>query len=304
MNRPWRKQPGTQSAGQAVEQFTKRAGFRRGLRRAQIVLAWERVAGTDMLNFTHARRFHDGVLYVDVSDAETATHLQYERRRYLQQFAQHGFHEVKDIRFGVGALPPREPREVTPPDVPADPALVTRLLDSVEAAHLPSEIAEVAREAALSYAKNQARKRAVGATACAVCGALHMGHERPLSLQDEAHAQAGRRVTGALLQQLCISCRTHALSLRTTRISHDLIIGTDQEPGTATEEELAVARFLAVDYLSEMLERLATEVVRYPAARTQLRELADRFLELRTPVGEPPAPEDELSEHVRRMLSE
>lgn len=303
MSNDWRNRPGTKSAGEAIDQFAKRAGFRRGLRRAQVVLAWERIAGSDMLHFTHAKRFQDGVLYVDVSDAETATHLQFERRRYLRQFKQHGFNEVTDIRFGVGMLPPRDDSDSPPPDVPADPALVTRLLDSVEQAGLPSEIAEAAREAALSYAKNQARKRASGATPCAVCGALHMGHERPLSLQDEAQAEAGRRVTGVILRQLCISCRTHAVSLRTTRLSHDLIIGVDREAGRATEEELAVARFLAVDYLAEMLERLAAEVVRYPAARSQLRELADRYLDLRTAPGEPPAPEHELSEHVRRMLS-
>lgn len=303
MSRHWRKPHGPTLAEEAVDQYTKRAGFRRGLRRAQVVLAWERIAGAEMLTFTHAKRFQDGVLYVDVSDAETATHLQFERRRYLQQFKQHGFKEVTDIRFGVGLLPVREGESAPPPDVQADPELVTRLLNSVEEAALPSEIAEAAREAALSYAQNQARKHASGATPCVVCGALHMGHERPLSLQDEAHAQAGRRVTGALLQRLCISCRTHALSLRTTRMSHDLIIGVNRELASATEEEIAVARFLAVDYLQEMLERLATEVVRYPAARSQLQELADRYLELLTPPGEAPAPEHKLSEHVRRMLS-
>ena len=290
------------NAADAVDSFTRRAGIRRGLRRAEIVLAWERLAGSDLAQFTHARRFDQGVVYVDVSDSETALHLQYERMRFLQGYARLGFGEVKDIRFAAAKLPPATKPTATPPDAPADPALVSRLFADIEQAELPDELAAAAREAAESYARNQARKAAQGAQPCIICGALHMGHDRPLTLQDEAKLAAGRRVPGETLRLLCISCRMHALSARTDRISRSLVLGTEQVPGEATPEELQVAQYLAADYLREMLERLAAEVARYPVARPQLQELANRYLELLTPAGEPPASERALSDHVRRML--
>lgn len=297
-----RKWFGETNAADAVDSFTRRAGIRRGLRRAEIVLAWERLAGADLAQFTYAKRFADGVLYVDVSDAETALHLQYERTKFLKQFARLGFTEVKNIRFAPASLPKREPAPAPTPDAQADPALVSRLLEGIVKAQLPEELAEAAREAAQSYARNQARKEAQGAKPCIICGALHMGHDRPLTLQDEAKLAAGRRVPGETLRRLCISCRMHALSARTDRLSRSLVLGTVGTPGEATPEELLVARYLAANYLQEMLERLASEVVQYPAARYQLEALANRYRELLTPAGEPPAPISALSEHVRRML--
>lgn len=300
MSKRWH---GETKASDAVTAFTRRAGMRRGLRRAQIVLAWDRLAGPDLAQFTYAKRFHQGVLYVDVSDAETALHLQYERTRFLTGYTRLGFTEVKDIRFAAAALPQRPEAQQHAPEVPADPALVARLFADIEQAQLAGELAAAARAAAESFARNQARKKAQGAQPCIICGALHMGHDRPLTLQDEAKLAAGRRVPGETLRLLCISCRMHALSARTDRFSRSLVLGTTSTPGEATPEEAQVARFLAADYLREMLERLAGEVVRHPTAREQLAELANRYRELCTPPGEPPAPETVLSEHVRRMLN-
>ena len=53
-------------------EFFRRSGLKRAVRRAEAVLLWPQVAGAEVARFTEARVLRDGVLYVDVSDSETA----------------------------------------------------------------------------------------------------------------------------------------------------------------------------------------------------------------------------------------
>ena len=64
----------------------RRGGLKRGVRRAEAVLLWRRLVGPELAAFSAAKVLRDGVLYVNVSDSETAMHLSLERQRFITSY--------------------------------------------------------------------------------------------------------------------------------------------------------------------------------------------------------------------------
>src|SRR5690606_9882251 len=96
---------GVKPVGALLNELFRRKGMKRSLRRAEAVLLWPRIVGADVAKFSTARSVRDGVLFVDVSDSETAMHLSMQRRRFLSAYRDtYGVTDVRDVRFQVGRL--------------------------------------------------------------------------------------------------------------------------------------------------------------------------------------------------------
>ena len=64
----------------------KRGGMKRAVKRAEAVLLWSQVVGPEVAKFTEAKSLQDGVLFVEVTDSETAMHLSLQRQRFIDVY--------------------------------------------------------------------------------------------------------------------------------------------------------------------------------------------------------------------------
>ncbi len=228
----------------------RRSGMKRAVRRAEAVLLWPQVVGTEVARFAAARVVREGVLYVDVSDSETAMHLSLQRRRFLDVYrGRFDTHEIKDIRFRVGPVPPAQ----APVEMPAarpDPEALAALARTLGELELPDPVAGAAIRAGRALLSYRARRLAEGWSPCPTCGALS--------------AEAG----------LCPACRRYAREGRVTAAARRLTV----QPGAPTpelcEEERAVATHLAVRSLHATLDELLPQVIADPALKPQLERAA------------------------------
>ncbi|MEJ2289869.1 MAG: DUF721 domain-containing protein [Deinococcales bacterium] len=232
-------------------EFFRRSGMKRAVRRAEAVLLWPQVAGTEVARFAEARVVRDGVLYVDVSDSETAMHLSLQRQRFLDVY--HGrfeAREIRDIRFRVGR--PRAPEADAPapePDRP-DPGALATLARELGELELPEAVAGAAMRAGRAMLGYRARRAAQGWTPCPTCGALAPGND------------------------LCDACRRYAEEGRVTAAARELAIRPGVPTPSLSEEERAVAEHLALGSLDRILLELLPQALADPAVKPQLERAA------------------------------
>ena len=234
-------------------EFFRRQGYKKAMRRAQAVLLWPQVAGREVARFTNARTLRDGVLFIDVSDAETAMHLNLQRQRFLDVFhARFEQHAVKEVRFGVGRIHVEPEPAPPPPSPPADPQQQAALARSLGSLALPDDVTAAAMRAGNAMLRYRARRAAEGWSACPTCGALHPG------------------------PQLCDACTRYANSPGVKRAADRLA----ESPGLPTPElgddERAVAERLAASKLDTTLASLLPQVLADPALRPRLELVARR----------------------------
>ena len=250
----------------------RRGGMVRGVKRAQAVLLWPQVAGTQLARFTRARNLVDGVLIVEVSDSETAMHLTLQRQRFLDVFrGKFGAREVRDIRFQPGRVAhPEDAAEAGAPAVPVDPAARANLYRTLGQLELPEELSGPALQAADAMLAYRARRLAQGWTPCPACGALRAG-------------------TG-----LCTTCGRYAAEPRVRRaavrltVDPDVLLTADGRAAlNLSEEEGAVASLLAQEELRRHVDELLPQVLARPELRPQLEAAARCLLALR--LGKPQA---------------
>lgn len=257
------------------------AGIKRSLKRAEAVLLWPRVVGADVARFSTARALREGILYVDVSDSETAMHLSMQRSRFLAEYrTTYGVTDVREIRFQVGRVATRElveePEELTAPPVEqVDPQELARLAREIAALELPEEVAAVTLQAGRRFLALQTARRAEGWTECPTCGALHDGAVRPLSAREEALAAAGRtEEVVELARELCRACARYAQTGKVRSAAGRLKLDpTRAEPDLSTDER-AVAVHLAARQLDADLRELMPAVALRPAMLPQLEQAA------------------------------
>jgi hypothetical protein len=229
----------------------RRAGMKRGVRRAEAVLLWPRVVGREVARFTTARTLQGGVLYVDVSDSETGMHLSLQRQRFLDVYHTR-FHvrDVHDIRFRVGR--PEAPAEAAraPTTTAPDPHELAKLARHLGTKDLPEAVAGAAMQAGRAMLGYRARRAAEGWAPCPTCGALTPDGS------------------------MCAACRRYAIDGRVLSAGRHLAM----QPGTPTpelgEEERAVADHLAAAYLDRTLAELLPQALGDPGLRPQLERAA------------------------------
>lgn len=69
-----------------------------------MLLAWPEIIGEKLAPMTRVARFHEGVLYVNVSSSSLLSILTYKEKRVLLKKLKEKFPktDIKDIRFRIG----------------------------------------------------------------------------------------------------------------------------------------------------------------------------------------------------------
>ena len=236
---------------EALAEVFRRGGMKRAVRRAEAVLLWPQVVGSGVSRFTEAKSLKDGVLYIEVSDSETAMHLSLQRQRFLNVYrGKFGVRDVRELHFRVGR--PRElPSEPEPPrDVRVDPKALADLAGRLEPLDLPDALNEPALQTAKALLGYQARRLREGWTECFTCEALT--------------PQAG----------LCDTCRRYAEQPRVKQASLKLATDPSEPTPLLSEEERAVAVHQAKAYLKDKLNELLPFVLADPAYKPELQAVA------------------------------
>lgn len=227
----------------------RRAGMKRNLKRAEAVLLWPRVVGRDVARFSTARALQGGILYVDVSDSETAMHLSLQRTRFLGEYRErYGLTGVRDIRFQVGRVGGGEGDEGAsePPPQQVAPQELARLARDLEGLGLPDDMAQLALQTGRRFLALQQARRAKGWLPCPTCGALHDGTVRPLTPREEALAEAGRVDEELrLARELCAACSRYAAEGRVRSAARLLKVEPGADTPGLSEEERNVAAHVA-----------------------------------------------------------
>jgi predicted nucleic acid-binding Zn ribbon protein len=232
-----------------------RSGIKRQIRRAEAVLLWPHVVGPEVAKFTQARSLKDGLLIVDVSDSETAMHLNFTRQKFLDVYrAKFGIGEVREIRFRVGRISEAPARPAPQPEVGADPKALAAFARHLADLNLPETVARPAFKAAKAMLAYRARRQAQGWRPCPVCEAL---------------TPDGR---------LCSTCARYSADLRVREAAYLLAAAPQAPTPRLAEEERAVATYLAQRYLEEKLLSLLPQVLADPAQREALALTARCYL--------------------------
>lgn len=272
-----------------LEELFRRGGLKRGLRRAEAVLLWRRLVGPELAAFSSARALQGGVLYVNVSDSETAMHLSLERQRFLDAFRErYGVTEVREIRFQVGRLvDDEEPAEAPMARHEPDPTAVAELSEAVTTLGLPQDIEREALKAGRTLLALQAARRAMGWTPCPTCGALHDGAAAPPGPRESALRAAGRRDAELeSTRELCQACARYSREGRVRAAAARLRVAPLAPTPGLSSEERAVAAYLAGKALDSSLAVLLPAAVADPSLARQL--LAVARLRLALAHGRPP----------------
>ncbi|MFU8888437.1 MAG: DUF721 domain-containing protein [Trueperaceae bacterium] len=214
----------------------RRGGWVRGVRRAEAVLAWPRIVGSDVARFATAVAFQNGTLIVEVADAETAMHLGLQRHRILEAYrGRLPEPRVRDLRFRVGRVAPAE-EPPPPPPPPPDPAELGRLERA--ALGLPDELVPAAAATGRALATLRARRRAAGWRPCGVCGSL--------TEPDPAATAAPR----------CGTCRRQATLPKVVDAAARLAVAPRAATPALTEDERRVALHLARGRVRALIQDL------------------------------------------------
>jgi hypothetical protein len=256
-----------------LDEVFRRGGLKRGVRRAEAVLLWRRLVGPELAAFSAAKVLRDGVLYVNVSDSETAMHLSMERLKFLSAYRdRYGVKDVREIRFQVGRLRDEEEAVQGASKLPApDPVELRRLTASLEELALPQDLQRVAVEAGRGLLALQAARRELGWAACPTCGALHDGAVRSDTQREAALREAGRADQEVELGRvLCQACARYAREGRVRDAARRLRTAPLSTFDSLSEEEHAVARFLAGRDLDSTLASLLAATVADPRLARQL----------------------------------
>jgi hypothetical protein len=304
---------GVKPVGDLLNELFRRKGMKRSLRRAEAVLLWSRVVGTDVARFSTARTMHDGVLIVDVSDSETAMHLSMQRRRFLQVYREtYGVTDVKDVRFQVGRLSEHDDGEADRAEADdatvrtADPQELAALVRELDSLGLAEDIAAAAQQAGRSLLVLRAERLASGYTTCPTCGAVHEGSLLPLAPRDEELKKLRADHPDLPDRDLCLSCRRSTREPRVLAAAREMAHSPGvQTPGLG-EDERAVAVRLAGTYLDAALKDLVPRAMAEPSLRSHVVHAAARraALAAHTTVGE--VRDDDLrliDERVGRFLN-
>jgi predicted nucleic acid-binding Zn ribbon protein len=238
-----------------IAEVFRRGGMQRSVRRARVVLLWPQVVGTELARFTRASSFHNGILYVDAPDSETAMHLTLQRMQFVEGYRELGLREVREIRFQPGreAVDRSEPPPVR---AVADPGELGRLLGQLGELELPAGIAAPAIEVARGLAAARAQRRQLGWTGCEVCG---------------TETQSG---------PLCLTCARYERLLIVQRAAQRLVATPDEATPELTDGQRSVAVRLACGQLDGHVLQLLPQVLANPKLRADLARVVANLLAL------------------------
>lgn len=249
--------PAEKPISRVLAEVFRRGGMKRSVQRAQIVVMWPRVAGSELSRFTKASSFRDSVLYVETTDSETAMHLGLQRERFVKVFHEHGLMTVKDIRFRPGRID-EPPAPASPLPAEADSADLQPLTRSLGELDLSEDVASEALKAAGGIALTRTRRRQLGWRPCIICTTLC--------------EQGG----------LCTTCARYSAEYGTQRAARLLISEPEHPVSWLTEDQRAVAAWLAAAQVDRHMLELLPQVLADQRLLPQLELLAGNWLVLST----------------------
>jgi hypothetical protein len=262
-----------QPASKALAELFARAGMKRRLKRAEAVLLWPQVVGS-VARFSTAKRLQDGVLIVEVQDSETAMHLTHQRHRFIDAYhTRFGVSELKDIHFRVGrALPAASAAtsSSSPEDLPApDPKALAELAKNINTLELPEALAASALQAAKAMLRLQAARRAQGQPSCPTCGIV---------IGVPAISEGSPTQTIQDSSKLCRTCTRYSTLIGVQRASQMLAVNPDQHTPNLSEDERAVAVYLAMHHLEARIDELLPFVLAEPQHKVVLEAAVRCYL--------------------------
>jgi len=232
----------------------RRGGMKRAVKRANAVLLWPQVVGTEVAKFTNAKVLRDGVLYVDVSDSETSMHLMMQRQKFIDVYRmKYKVKELRDINFVVGKIKRAEIAQKEPEPI-IDSRELAAIAKGLAGLDLPDDLAKPAIETAKKLLVSKARQEAKGWRKCMVCGVLSDRKE------------------------LCHVCGRYSESIKVQREALKLAMRADYETPILTAEERQVAIYLAKNKLQERMQELLPLVLADSKYRLELEQISRRFL--------------------------
>ena len=266
-----------------LAEIFRRGGMKRAVRRAEAVLLWPQAVGPELTRFSEAKTLRDGVLIVEVPDSETAMHLTLQRERFLRSYRDRlGVRELREIRFVVGRPSPRGSHRAEAPARPdADPDEMSRLARTLGELDLPDDLAGAAFDAGRAWLGHRARLAAQGHEPCSMCGAMTPNDD------------------------MCDTCRRYRDEPRVMTGAARLVMDPAAPTPQLSEDERAVARWLARRSIDEMLLELLPQVLAEPALRGQLEQVAVRSIALDLDTAPDAVDEDDfhhLDPRVARAL--
>jgi predicted nucleic acid-binding Zn ribbon protein len=311
-----RADTGIKAVGNVLEAVFAKHKLTGGVRKARILEAWADVAGAALARSTRALIVRDGVMIIETQDAIAANFLTMQRGLYLELLQNKlGDKAPKDLRFQMGVFESRKPkaakttsrlsRSAIPPE---ERAKIEHMLEDATEFITPESrelITPVARKAFEGMVQARMERQAKGWKPCPICATLS---EFPGP---------------------CPYCKNMMNNAFVRRASSDLIRNPDRalEPCEklftgATDDSLACAKFMALEYLNAQFEALVMLLVKpvtrgrkknqpepldpnVPDARLQLELLSRNYLALKLakPVLEVTNRDrNALPERVKHML--
>lgn len=246
---------GKKEISDLVAEVFKRGGIKRAVKRANIVLLWPQVVGSEVAKFTTAKVFRDGVLYIDVSDSETSMHMMLQRQKFIDVYrTKYRVRELRDISFKVGKVVEQKPKKEAPLTTINQEELKA-MARELSKLNLPDEIAKPAMLTAKSLLALKAKRRALGWKDCLICDAL----------TQEEHG-------------LCSTCERYAEQNKVKSAAEKLMERPSLEIPWLSQAQRDVAVYLAKNMLEERMQELLPMVLIEPKHKPELERRARCYL--------------------------
>ena len=230
-------------------------GIKRAIKRAEIVILWPKVVGEDVARFSSAKSFKEGILLVEVSDNETATHLTLQRQHFLKSYRENFAIEIKDIRFRVGILTTSLPKQIPQNPIVIDEQELSRLTQHISELDLSKDLTKVIFKSAQAFLRQKAERQALGWQPCEICGVLKAPKEK-----------------------LCLHCQRLSTSSTVKEASQKLAVNPEANLSYLNRDSFPVARYLAKKRLLEQMQELLPFALANPNNLGQLEQATHCYL--------------------------
>lgn len=267
--------------GSYIDKAFAKNGIKRVIKRAKVVVEWPKVVGKDVAKFSRAKSFRDGVLIVEVTDNETATHLTLQRQHFLDSYREKfAVKDIKDIRFRVGVLPlpiNSKPTMSQPKDpIAIDEKELLSFNQQISKLNLSNDLTKTIFGIAQILLRRKAEQQVLGWQPCEVCGILVEPKKR-------------------LEKRLCSSCQQLSDFPAVKEAITKLTVNPEAYLPFLTQDSFLVARYFAKQRLKEQMQELFPFAIANPDHLGQLRQAAYCYL---AHYLEKPLEEIELTDYV------
>ncbi len=236
-----------QRIGNYIDKAFAQNGIRQAIKRAEVVVLWPKVV-KDVSKFSSAKSFKEGILLVEVSDNETATHLTLQRQHFLKSYRENfAVKGIKDIRFRVGVLEKTLQQQVSKNPIVIDEEELSKLTQQISQLNLSEDLTKIIFNLTQAYLRQKAQRKALGWQPCEICGVFKVPEEN-----------------------FCSHCQRLSTSHAVKDASQKLAVNPEAYLPYLNRDSLLVACYLAKQRLAEQMQELLPFIL---ADTNNLRQL-------------------------------